>query len=267
MRRSAVVLVALLAMASGGRADEQRPPVLREIGFDQHLGETIPLDLTFHDEAGRTIRLGGYFGKKPVVLSLNYYACPMLCTVMLSGLASALSIISMSAGKEFEVVTVSFDPKETPDLAAAKKKAYIERYKRPGAAEGWHFLTGDAASIAALTKAVGFRYAWDAETKQFAHPAGVLVLTPDGEIARYLYGIEYAPRDLRLAVIEASAGRIGNPVDQIILACYQYDPITGKYGAAIMRMVRAAGALTVLALVGFIALMLRREGAARGGMH
>ncbi len=263
MTRRLVMALALLAAATRGRADEQRPPVLTEIGFDQRLGESVPLDLPFRNEAGETIRLGDYFGKKPVVLSLNYYACPMLCTVTLNGLASALNIISMSAGREFEVVTVSFDPRETPALAAAKKKSYLERYKRPGAAAGWHFLTGDPASIAALTKAVGFRYVWDAETKQFAHPAGVLVLTPEGKVARYLYGIEYAPRDLRLAVVEASAGRIGTPVDQIILACYQYDPTTGKYGAAIMRMVRAAGALTVLGLVGFIVLMLRREGVLR----
>jgi len=227
------------------------------------LGENLPLDLAFRNEAGDEVRLRDYFGQKPVVLSLNYYACPMLCTVTLNGLASALNIISMSAGQEFEVVTVSFDPKETPALAAAKKKSYLERYKRPGAADGWHFLTGDAASIGALTRAVGFRYVWDAETKQFAHPAGIVVLTPDGKIARYLYGIEYAPRDLRLAVVEASSGKVGNPVDQIILACYQYDPTTGKYGAAIMRMIRLAGALTVLGLVGFILLMLRREGAAR----
>lgn len=262
MTRIALGLAALLAAAPWSRADEERPPLLREIGFDQHLGEAVPLDLPFRDESGGQVQLGDFFGKKPVVLSLNYYACPMLCTVTLNGLASALDVLSMSAGNEFEVVTVSFDPSETPRLAAAKKKAYLERYKRPGAAEGWHFLTGDAAPIAALTKAVGFRYAWDADTKQFAHPAGVLVLTPEGRIARYLYGIEYAPRDLRLAVVEASSGRIGNPVDQIILACYQYDPTTGKYGAAIMRMVRVAGVLTVVGLVGFIGLMLRREGAA-----
>ena len=262
MRPGALAVAVLLAAAPSGRAEGQRPPILREIGFDQHLGDSVPLELMFRDEGGANVRLGDYFGKKPVVLSLNYYACPMLCTVTLNGLASALDIISMSAGKEFEVVTVSFDPSETPRLAAAKKRVYLERYKRPGAAEGWHFLTGDAAPIAALTKAVGFRYAWDPDTKQFAHPAGVLVLTPDGRIARYLYGIEYAPRDLRLAVVEASGGRIGNPVDQIILACYRYDPVTGKYGAAIMRIVRAAGALTVVALVGFIGLMLRREGAA-----
>jgi protein SCO1 len=263
VRRSGAVAIGLLALVARGAGAEQRPPVLREIGFDQRLGESVPLDLAFRNEAGETIRLGDYFGKKPVVLSLNYYACPMLCTVTLSGLASALNIISMTAGKEFEVVTVSFDPKETHELAAAKKKTYMERYKRPGAAEGWHFLTGDAAPIAALTRAVGFRYVWDPDTKQFAHPAGIVVLTPEGKIARYLYGIEYAPRDLRLAVVEASAGRVGNPVDQIILACYQYDPTTGKYGAAIMRLIRGAGVLTVAALAGFIALMLRRERAGR----
>lgn len=262
MRNSALLTAALLALASSARAEEPRPSILQEIGFDQHLGGSVPLDLSFRDEAGRSVRLGDYFGKRPVVLSLNYYSCPMLCTVTLNGLASALDVISFNAGREFEVVTVSFDPKETPDLAAAKKKSYLARYKRPGAAEGWHFLTGEAADIDRLTKAVGFKYSWDPDTKQFAHPAGVLVLTPEGRIARYLYGIEYAPKDLRFAVIEASAGRIGNPIDQIVLACYQYDPTKGRYGAAILRIVRGSAILTVLALGAFIAVMLRRERAA-----
>jgi protein SCO1/2 len=250
--RSRIWLAAALlaATASTAAADEQRPSILQQIGFDQHLGGSIPLDLTFHDETGKDVRLGDYFGKRPVVLSLNYYSCPMLCTITLNG------------GREFEVVTVSFDPKEKPDLAARKKKVYLERYKRPGAAEGWHFLTGDAPDIDRLTKAVGFRYAWDAETKQFAHPAGVVVLTPEGKIARYLFGIEYAPKDLRFAVIEASEGRIGTPIDQAVLACYVYDPATGRYGAAIMRLLRVAGVLTLLALGGFITVMLRRENAA-----
>jgi protein SCO1/2 len=248
-----------LAAAATAGADEQRPSILRQIGFDQHPGQTIPLDLTFRDESGKEVRLGDYFGKRPVVLSLNYYRCPMLCTVTLNGLASALDLLTYTAGKEFEVVTVSFDPKETPELAAQKKKVYLERYKRPGAARGWHFLTGDQADIDRLTKAVGFRYAWDDQTKQFAHPAGVVVLTPEGKIARYLFGIDYAPKDLRFAVIEASEGRVGNVVDAAVLACYRYDPTTGRYGAAIMTLLRVGGALTLLALGTFIAVMLRRE--------
>jgi protein SCO1/2 len=235
------------------------PPILRDIGFDQRLGESLPLETTLRDEAGRTVRLAEYFGKRPVVLSLVYYECPMLCTLTLNGLASALDVLSFDAGREFELVTVSFDPRETPELGAAKKKAYLQRYKRPGAEAAWHFLTGDAASLQALTRAVGFRYAWDEQTRQFAHPAGVVVLTPEGKISRYLYGVEYAPKDLRLAIVESAARRIGNPIDQLLLYCYQYDPRTGRYGAVVMRIVRVAGAATVLALSGFIALMLRRD--------
>lgn len=261
MKRAALLAAALAATAAPAAAQEQRPSVLREIGFDQRLGENVPLEIAFRDEQGRTVRLGDFFGRRPVVLSLNYYGCPMLCTVSLNGLASALNVLTYSAGREFEVVTVSFDPKETPDLAARKKETYLERYKRPGAAEGWHFLTGDASSIDRLVRAVGFKYAWDADTKQFAHPAGIVVLTPQGTISRYLFGIEYAPKDLRFAVIESSEGRIGTPVDQLVLACYQYDPMTGRYGAAIMRIVRTAGALTVLALGCFVILMLRRDSA------
>jgi len=261
---NALLLLALLAgPAAASGVEDARPKALREIGFDQRLGDTLPLDLPFRDEAGRTVRLGDYLAAgKPVVLSLNYYSCPMLCTVTLNGLAGAMKAISMDAGREFQVLTVSFDATETPALAAQKKKQYLERYGRPTGAAGWHFLTGDQASIDRLTKAVGFRYAWDAETKQWAHPAGILVLTPKGRIARYLYGIEYAPRDLRLALVEAASGKIGNVVDQAILFCYQYDPATGRYGAAIMRVVRAGGVATVLAIAGFIIAMLRRERAA-----
>jgi protein SCO1/2 len=187
----------------------------------------------------------------------------MLCTLTLNGLAGALSALAFDAGREFEVVTVSFDPREGPELAAAKKKAYLQRYGRPGAEAGWHFLTGDAPAIDALTRAVGFRYAWDDETRQYAHAAGVVVATPDGTLARYLYGIEYAPKDLRLAVVEASQGRVGTPVDAVLLYCYQYDPATGRYGAAFMRIVRAGGIVTVVALGSFILLMWRRDRARR----
>jgi len=235
------------------------PAPLRAIGFDQNLNERVPLDTVFTDEAGRTVRLGDYFGRRPVVMVFAYYDCPMLCTQVINGLASALNVISLTAGREFEIVTVSFNPQDTPASASIKKALYLERYKRPGAADAWHFLTGDQRSIDRLTKAAGFRYAWDADTKQFAHPTGVIVLTPDGRLARYLFGIEYGPRDLRFAVVEASAGRIGSAVDSLLLYCYHYDPMTGRYGFVIMRAMRLAGAATVLALGGFIAVMLRRE--------
>jgi protein SCO1/2 len=181
----------------------------------------------------------------------------------LNGLAGALRTLSFDAGKEFEIVTVSFEPKETPALAAAKKATYLERYKRAGAEQGWHFLTGDAAQIARLTKAVGFRYAWDEQTRQWAHPGGIVVLTPEGRLARYLYGVEFAPRDLRFALIEASQGKIGTPVDSIVLYCYQYDPSTGRYSAALLRVIRVAAALTALGLGAFVFVMLRREKQAR----
>jgi len=259
------ILTTLLASAAApafAQPAQEKPPILREVGYDQRLGETVPLDLVFRDEAGRPVALRSLFRGRAVVLSLVYYECPMLCTLTLNGLGSALSVLTFDAGKDFDVLTVSFEPKETPALAAAKKKTYLARYRRPGAGEGWHFLTGDAPAIAALTKAVGFRYAWDTETRQYAHPAGLVVLTPDGRIARYMYGVEYAPRDLRLALVEASQRRIGNPVDTILLYCYQYDPTRGRYAASVLRLVRLGGILTVLGLGAFVLLSLRRERAA-----
>jgi protein SCO1 len=244
----------------------QRPPIMNEIGFDQRLGESVPLEAEFRDEGGRTVRLGDYFGGKPVVLNLVYFDCPMLCTVSLNGLTSALEVASFTPGQEFELVTISFDPRETPGLASAKKKAYLARYKRPGAAGGWHFLTGDKSSIDRVTRAVGFRYAWDEETKQFAHPAGLLVLTPQGKISRYLFGIEYAPKDLRLALVESGEGKVGGPVDDFLLFCYQYNPLTGRYSASILNLVRSLAILTVLALGGFVYSMWRKERAARRGL-
>jgi protein SCO1 len=242
-----------------GVPSSQVPPALREIGFDQNLGQMVPLDAAFRDEAGRTVRLGDYFGKRPVALVFAYYDCPMLCTLVINGLSSALAVLSLNPGSDFEIVTVSFDPRDTPATASAKRAVYLERYKRPGAAEGWHFLTGDRASIDRLTKAAGFRYAWDADTKQFAHPTGVVVLTPEGRIERYLFGVEYGPRDLRMALVEASAGTVGNPVDALLLYCYHYDPMTGRYGLAIMRAMRIAGATTVLLIGGFVIVMVRNE--------
>jgi protein SCO1 len=242
-----------------GVPSSQLPAALREIGFDQHLDESLPLDTQLRDEAGGAVRLGDYFGERPVVLVFAYYTCPMLCTLAINGLSSALNVLSLSPGADFEIVTVSINPHDTAAAAAAKKAGYLERYKRNGAAGAWHFLTADQPSIDRLTKAAGFRYAWDQETKQFAHPTGIIVATPDGRLSRYLFGIEYGPRDLRLAIVEASSGKVGSPVDSLLLYCYHYDPLTGRYGLAIMRTMRVAGAATVLALGGFIFVMLRRE--------
>jgi len=277
--RSGVLLVSLLlvlaaAQVNGapdagykpepGLPSSTLPAPLREIGFDQHLNARVPLDTAFKDESGRVVNLGDYFGRRPVVLMFAYYDCPMLCTVAINGLASALNVLSLEPGTDFEIVTVSFNPRDTPATASAKKASYIARYKQPGAPGAWHFLTGDQASIDRLTKAAGFRYVWDAETQQFAHPTGVMVLTPDGRLARYLFGIEYGPRDLRYAIVEASNGRVGSAVDSLLLFCYHYDPASGKYSVAIMRLIRAGGAATVLALAAFIFIMVRKEQQASG---
>jgi protein SCO1/2 len=235
------------------------PAPLREIGFDQRLDQPLPLETPFSDEEGREVRIGQYFGSKPVVLGFVYYDCPMLCGQIVNALTSTLRTMSLDAGRDFEVVLVSFDPRETPELAARKKAEYLGRYDRAGAAAGWHFLTGQPSSIERLTQAAGFRYTWDEQTKQFAHPAGIIVVTPDGRPARYLFGIEYGPRDVRLALVEASEGKVGSPVDAFLLYCYHYDPMTGRYGFLVMRAIRIAGAATVLALGGFIVLMLRRD--------
>jgi protein SCO1/2 len=235
------------------------PAPLREIGFDQNIDQHVPLDTAFRDEAGAAVHLGDYFGKRPVVLVFAYYDCPMLCTMVINGLSSALGVMNLEPGQDFEIVTVSFNPRDTPATAAAKKAAYIARYKRVGAAGGWHFLTGDQPDIDRLTKAAGFRYVWDEATKQYAHPSGVVVLTPDGRLSKYLFGIEYGPRDLRFAIVEASNGKAGTAVDALLLYCYHYDPMTGRYGLAIMRAIRLGGAATVLALGAFIIVMVRRE--------
>lgn len=242
-----------------GQSSSSMPAALREIGFDQNLDQRIPLDVTFKDEAGRTVRLGDYFGTRPVVLLFAYYNCPMLCTQVMNGLASTLNVLALQPGRDFEVVTVSFDPRDTPESATAKKTQTLTRYKREGAAAGWHFLSGDQASITRLTKAAGFRYVWDQQTSQFAHPSGVIVLTPEGRLSRYLFGIEYGPRDLRLGLVEASAGKVGSPVDALLLYCYHYDPMTGRYGLVIMRAIRLCGAATLLGLGAFIFVMVRRE--------
>ena len=236
-----------------------RPPILRNVSIEQRLDQPLPLDLRFRDEAGRAVALGDYFGKRPVVLVLAYYDCPMLCTQVLNGLVAAMRILSFDAGREYEVVTVSFDPRDDPSDARAKKEPYVARYGRAGASAGWHFLTGDPAAIAGLAEAVGFRYAWDEKLEQFAHASAIYVATPEGRLSRYFYGIEYAPRDLRLALVEASHGKIGTPVDQLLLYCYHYDPAAGRYGAVVMNMVRLAGGAFVLILSTFLLVMWRRE--------
>jgi protein SCO1/2 len=259
MKLRALTLALALVSAREAAAQQGLPAALRDVGFDQRLGQSVPLDIALRDEEGKPVKLGDYFGRRPVVLTLVYYECPMLCTLTLNELTSALAVLKFDPGREFEIVTVSFEPKETPALAAAKKAEYLKRYKRAGASASWHFLTADADQVKRLTEAVGFRYAWDEQTKQYAHPGGIMVLTPEGRLARYLYGVEYAPRDLRFALIDAAAGKIGSPADKVVLYCYQYDPSTGRYGAAIMRSVRVAGALTVLGLGAFVTVMLRRE--------
>ena len=243
----------------------QRPPGLANVGIEQHLDQQIPADLTFRDESGKTVRLGDYFGKRPMILNLVYYNCPMLCGEVLSGLTSALRVLRFDLGREFEVITVSFDPRETPQIAAEKKKQYLERYGRKGAEQGWHFLTGQQDAITALTKSAGFQYEYDAKTNQFAHTTAIMVLTPRGKIAQYYYGVEYAPKDLRLGLIEASQNKIGNLVDQVLLYCYHYDPATGRYGAVIMRVVRLAGLATILSLGAFVVIMFRRDKAHTSG--
>jgi protein SCO1 len=238
-----------------------RPPGLKNVGIEQHLNEQIPLDLVFRDESGQSVRLGDYFGKKPIILNLVYYQCPMLCGEVLSGLESALRVLKFDVGKEFDVITVSFDPKETPAMASAKKAEYLKRYGRPGAADGWHFLTGPSDSIDALTKAAGFQYQYDPKSGQFAHATAIMVLTPQGKIAQYYYGVEYPPKDLRLGLIQASQEKIGTVVDEVLLYCYHYNPDTGKYGAIISRVLQLAGGATVLILGAFLVVMFRLESA------
>jgi len=244
-----------------------RPPGLQNVGIEQHLNEQIP-NLTFRDETGRAVRLGDYFGKRPMILNLVYYRCPMLCGEVLSGLESALRVLKFDVGKEFDVLTLSFDPHETSEMASAKKAEYLKRYGRSGAAAGWHFLTGPQESIDAVTGAAGFQYQYDARTGQFAHATAIMVLTPEGKIAQYFYGVEYAPKDLRLALVQASENKIGTVVDQLLLYCYHYDPATGKYGAIISRVLQISAAATILVLSILIAVLFRRGSALSGqGPH
>jgi len=256
---AALAVAGLLIGGSSSRAQEELPGPLADVGFDQRLGEQIPLDLHFTDENGQTVALGGYFGQRPVVLALVYYECPMLCSMVLNGMTTSLRALKFKPGSEFEVVVVSFDPSETPDLARTAKQTYLERYDRPDAENGWHFLTGNEQAIQTLTRSVGFRYIYLPEEDQFAHAAGILALTPEGRIARYFYGVEYAPRDVRLGLIEAADNQIGSMVDQVLLYCFHYDPTTGRYSAVAMNIVRLAAVVTIALLAVFLLRQWRRE--------
>jgi len=257
---TALLALSALIAAPSGRAQQTAPvPILNHVSISQNLNAQLPADLVFRDETGKDARLGDFFGQKPIVLSLVYFECPALCTEVLNGQLQTMKSISLNLGKDFEAVTVSFEPKDTPALAKAKRDVYAGQYGRPGAADHWHFLTGDQKSIDALTQAVGFHYAYDSAGRQYAHAAAIMVLTPDGRIARYFYGVLYPARDLRLGLIEASQGKIGSPTDHALLYCYQYDPTTGKYGLVVMNVVRAGGALTLLVLGIFMFVMFRRD--------
>jgi protein SCO1 len=247
------------AMRDSNSSAAPLPPALAGVGIDQRLDTQVPLHLTFKDEAGRSLPLSTYFHGKPVLLALVYYRCPMLCTQILNGMEASLKAVSLNPGQDFEVVSVSFDPKDTPETAAGKRKMILQRYGRPGTANGWHFLTGDEPQIRALTEAAGYHYRFDPVTGQFAHASAIMILTPEGRLSRYFYGVEYAPRDVRLGLVEASANKIGSPVDQILLFCFHYDPSTGKYGAIAMNMVRGAGALFVLLGGGVLLIVFRRD--------
>ena len=253
------VLAQGLAHDDAGYPAKAKPGLLSKVGIDQHLNQQLPLDLKFTDETGREVSLSEFFGKRPVVLALVYYECPMLCTQVLNGMVGALGVINFDVGREFDVIAVSINPKEGPGLAAQKKQAYLDRYKRPQTAAGWHFLTGKEENIERLAAAVGFRYAFDETIQQYAHGAGMEILTPKGVISKYFYGIEFSARDIRFGLIEASDEHIGTPIDEALLLCYHYDPSTGKYGTAVIDAVRIGAVATLLALLTFVFVNLRKE--------
>jgi protein SCO1 len=265
--RAMVVLAASLPASAAARepaptpraTSDVAPGMFQKVRFDQNLDAALPLDLPLRDERGRTVKLGDYFGRRPVIVNLVYYECPMLCNEVLNSLLRSMNALAFDVGDQFDVVTVSIDPSETPELAARKKAAYLGRYGRKGADRGWHFLTGDEASIRRLARAVGFNYVYDPESRQYAHPAGIAIATARGRIARYFFGISYPARDLRLGLIEAAAGKIGSPMDQILLMCFHYDPRTGRYNVAVMNVIRLLGCLTLAGLGTFVFVMLRRE--------
>jgi protein SCO1 len=248
-----------------GPPSNAMPSALQQVKFDQKLDAQLPADAVFKDDTGKTVRLGDYFGERPVVLAFVYYECPMLCNQILNGLVSGVGVLDQTVGTDFDVVAISFDARETPTQAAAKKATYLDRYQRPGSERGWHFLTGDEATIKRVTDTAGFQFAWDAATQQFAHASGIIVTTPEGKLSRYLFGIEYPPRDLKFALMESSAGKIGSVVDQVLLYCYHYEPATGSYSLVAMNAVRMGGVVTMVALLGFVAISLRRDNRAQAG--
>ncbi|MDM7914193.1 MAG: SCO family protein [Candidatus Eisenbacteria bacterium] len=263
LRGAAAFLLLLAACAFPGRACAQRaeplPQELEGVGITEHLNDPVPLDLRFRDEEGRDVALRDYFHQgRPVVLALVYYECPMLCTLVLNGMVEALKEVPMTPGKEYEIVAVSFNPTETPELAEMKKETYLDQYELEGWGNAFHFLVGDAGPIHSLTQAVGFGYRWNDETQQFAHQAAIYVLTPDGRISRYLYGVLFDPKTVRLSILEAGEGRIGNTVDQAILYCFHYDPKSGRYVPAAMNLMRLGGVLTMLGLGGTISVLWLR---------
>jgi protein SCO1/2 len=253
----AIILTLFLSLQVNAQSYTEN--LQQRIGIDQKLGDQLPLDLPFVDSDGNPVHLRDYFGDKPVILSLVYFDCPMLCTQVINSLLRAMNVLSFGAGTEFDVLTISIDPGETPELANAKKIEYLKNYRGREGSTGWHFLTGDQQQIDQLAAAVGFRYEYDEPTDQYIHASGIMVLTPEGKLARYFYGIDYPPRDLRWGLVEAADGAIGNPVDQLLLLCYSYDPMTGKYGLYIRNSLRIGGLATILALGSFIVVMLRRE--------
>ncbi|HWC65922.1 MAG TPA: SCO family protein [Thermoanaerobaculia bacterium] len=272
MRRALLLAAALSAAAAAsaqapppasapepGMSSAQAPSALADVSIEQRLGAALPLDLPFRDEAGRTVRLGDYFRRRPVLLAFVYYECPMLCSYVESGTLKAMRAMSFTAGRDFDLVTISIDPADLPTIAASKKSDFLQQYGRGGADRGVHFLTGSEDSIAAVTRAAGFRFVWDPETKSFSHAAGLMLATPDGVLSRYFYGIEYSARDIKLGVMDASGGKIGSPVDRVLLYCSHYDPTTGKYGLVVMRVVRLGGLLTVASLGLFMTVMIRRD--------
>jgi len=263
MSRALLATIALTLVAGSAGAFESEvasaiPSELKEAGIDQHIGDQIPLDLAFVDETGREVTLSDYFGDKPVVLAPVYYTCPMLCSLVVEGLARSMKMLKLTAETDYELVAFSFDPKDDYERAAEKRRRAIEIYERdPG--DGWHFLSGSAASIDALTEAIGFRAVWDEERQEFFHAATVLILTPDGTIARYFYGVEFTPKDLRLGLVEASHGEVGSPLDQVLLYCFRYDPAAGKYTLLTMRLLRIGAVVTVIGLAAMIVTFLRLE--------
>ena len=259
MRRCYWIMILSADLAVSAPAQPAISTVYQDVKIDQNLNGQIPLDLKFRDEKGDTVKLADYFGSRPVVLSLVYYNCPMLCTEVLNGMVQGFKGLPFTPGREFNVVTVSIDPRETPDIAAQKKDSYLRSLGRPGAGSGWHFLTGDETSIRRLADAVGFHYLYDPNSGQFAHATGIMVATPEGRLSRYLLGLEYSPEDLRFSLMEASRNRIGTIIDRLVMLCYHYDPMTGKYGLVIVNVFRIGGAVTVVLLGWAILLMLRRE--------